>query len=169
MDEMGFCAFASAANVARRAIVTLEEAEAALTTLAAPDPDSSDPENDGRRVERVPGGWVVLNAIKYRDLVTRAIIQEQTRERVRKYRAKQNGNAPVTDPSVTETHVTKSNDLVTPSEARARAVAKARSEATTEEKKEQAGVISTSGAPESAWDTVLKNQRKKGRYRVRVR
>src|SRR5262245_19222822 len=97
MDESGFVQLTSAANVAHRARVTLDEACNALVTLEGPDSDSADPENDGRRVERVPGGWMVLNASKYRDMVTKVVIQAQTRERVRKHRArKKDGNASVT-------------------------------------------------------------------------
>jgi hypothetical protein len=113
MDETGFAQFASAANVAHRARVTLEEAQDALRALEGPDPDSSDPDNDGRRLERVPGGWLVLNAEKHRALVTKAVIQAQTRERVRRHREKKrSGNAPITSNP-------KANASVTPSEAEA--------------------------------------------------
>ena len=97
MDEKGFASFAAVGNVANRARVTLDEAKAAITVLENPDPESSDPENEGRRLERVPGGWIVLNAEKHRDLVTRAVRQAQTAERVRRHRErKRNGNADVT-------------------------------------------------------------------------
>lgn len=103
MDEDGFVALASIPNVARRAAVTLDEAATAIASLEAPDPDSSDPAHDGRRIERVPGGWMVLNAEKYSQIVTRAISREHTRERVRKHRDRQrsgpddpDGNAAVT-------------------------------------------------------------------------
>ena len=97
MDEDGFCSFAAVGNVAGRARVTIDEAKAALDILAAPDPESSDPENEGRRIERVSGGWIVLNAIKYKDIVTRANAQDKTRERVRRFREKNKiGNADVT-------------------------------------------------------------------------
>lgn len=103
MDETGFAQFAAVANVAHRARVSVEEAQEALQRLESPDPDSSDPENEGRRVERVPGGWLVLNAQKHRALVTRAIIQDQTRERVKRHRSmKRTSNAPVT-PSEADT------------------------------------------------------------------
>lgn len=105
MDESGFVQFSAVGNVATRARVSLEEAQAAIDCLEGPDDESGDPDNDGRRIERVPGGWMVLNANKHRSLVTRAIIQEQTRERVKRHRAKKrNGNAPVT-PSDTDTEV----------------------------------------------------------------
>jgi hypothetical protein len=98
MDEDGFVQFAGIGNVAQRAAVTREQAQEAIACLEAPDAESSDPDNDGRRVERVPGGWIVLNAAKHRDLVTRAVIKEQTRERVRRHRerVKRECNAPVT-------------------------------------------------------------------------
>jgi len=120
MDETGFVQFASIPNVAHRAVVSLDEASKAVATLEAPDPNSSDPDNEGRRIERVPGGWMVLNANKYRDLVTREIIKEQTKDRVRRFRdakgcngVKRTGNAPVT---LGNAPVTQSNHLVTPSD-----------------------------------------------------
>ena len=105
MDETGHCQFASVGNVSHRARVTLEEAQEALTCLESEDPDSGDPDHGGRRLERVPGGWIVLNAEKHRSLVTRAVKQEQTRDRVRRWRQRQraDGNA-------------DSNASVTPSE-----------------------------------------------------
>lgn len=118
MDEDGFVQFASVGNVAHRARVGIEAASAAIKTLEAPDPNSSDPENDGRRLERVPGGWMVLNSQKYRQLVTRVVIQEQTKNRVRRFREKKRtGNA----------GVTLRNEPVTPSEIKSEAEADNRS------------------------------------------
>lgn len=120
MDEDGFVAFASVANVAHRARVELQEAEKAMGVLEAPDPHSSDPENEGRRIERVDGGWMILNARKYRDLVTRTVAKENTRLRVAKYReAKraQSGIKEQQDVTIGNDDVTLSNASVTPSEA----------------------------------------------------
>lgn len=111
MDEDGNAMFASAGNLAVRARVPREDAEAAVTAFESPDPDSGDPDNEGRRIERFPGGWHVLNAEKYRKLVTRAIIKEQTRARVQKHRAeKRKANAQVTQEK------RKANGSVTPSD-----------------------------------------------------
>ena len=106
MDETGFCAFAAVGNIAGRARVSLEEAKKAVEILSNPDVDSGDPDNEGRRIEKVPGGWLVLNAEKYRNIVTRANAQENTRKRVARFRAK-SGNANVTpsNGSVTESNV----------------------------------------------------------------
>lgn len=107
MDEDGFCQFASPANLAHRANVTLEACTAALACLEGEDVNSSDPDQRGRRLERVPGGWMVLNAAKYRELVTRVARQAQTRERVRRHRLKRTRNAVKRNANV----------FVTPSEA----------------------------------------------------
>lgn len=109
MDEMGFVQFASVANVAHRARVSIEEAQAAIACLEGEDPDSSDLDHNGRRIERVPGGWMVLNAEKHREMVTAALIRDQTRDRVRRFRERRKGDA--------------GNAPVTPSEALARAEA----------------------------------------------
>lgn len=114
MDEEGHTQFASVANLARRAIVPIDAAEKAVALLEGPDPNSSDPENEGRRIERVNGGWIVLNAAKYREIVTRAIAQERTRTRVARFRNKTNRVTPVT---LSNGDVTPSNVSVTPSEA----------------------------------------------------
>ena len=114
--------FASAGNLAARARVTREQAVEAVASFEGPDPDSGDPDNDGRRIERFPGGWHVLNAHKYRALVTKAIIQAQTRERVAKHRAKAAGitlgNVSVTLGNATITQEQRTgNASVTPSVA----------------------------------------------------
>jgi hypothetical protein len=125
MDEDGNAMFACVDNLAIRARVTVEQAEAAVRAFEAPDPKSGDPDNDGRRIERFPGGWHVLNAHKYRAMVTKTIIREQTRVRTARWRAKQ---------SVTQSdaHVTHSNENVTPSEAVSEAVSEASARAESE-------------------------------------
>ena len=93
MDEDGFCQFASVANLAQRAVISRESAEVAIKILESPDSNSSDPEHEGRRVERVPGGWMILNAKKYSALAKREQMKEKTRQRVAKHRSR---NADVT-------------------------------------------------------------------------
>jgi hypothetical protein len=86
MDAAGFAEFASVRNLARRAGVTDKAAAAAIKALEGPDPDSSDPEFDGRRIERVQGGWMVLNALKYRELGRKETKREQTARRAKEFR-----------------------------------------------------------------------------------
>ncbi len=118
MDEDGYCEFASCANLARRAIVTLEQARKAVATLEAPDPDSSDPDDEGRRLERVPGGWFVLNARKYRERVTRQEVKRQNRERAQRYRdERKNRHAIPLRNDANHAPVTGHNASITQSEA----------------------------------------------------
>lgn len=109
MDEDGFVALSSVGNVAARARVSIEDAQAAVESLEAPDKSDPTQDHDGKRIERVPYGWMVLNAAKYRDIIRRETAKEQTRVRVAKHRAKRKSNAEVTHanekltPSVSDT------------------------------------------------------------------
>ena len=62
MDEQGFVSMASVQNLARRANVPEAEAAGAVKVLESPDSVQPDQENEGRRIERVEGGWMVLGA-----------------------------------------------------------------------------------------------------------
>jgi hypothetical protein len=96
MDEDGMVQLPTVANVSHRARVSMTDAEEAMRVLESPEPSTATDDDDGRRVERVPGGWMVLNAKKYRDMATREIARESTRLRVARHRAKKAGNADVT-------------------------------------------------------------------------
>lgn len=87
-DQDGFARFASLENLARRAVVSLEEATVAVLKLEAPDPNSSNPDHEGRRIERAPGGWLVLNAKLYDDMVRKDDERRANRDRVRRHRDK---------------------------------------------------------------------------------
>jgi hypothetical protein len=65
-DEDGYVE-GSIPGLARSAGVTLKECEAALEKLQAPDPYSRTPDHEGRRIEPIDGGWLILNRAKYRD------------------------------------------------------------------------------------------------------
>lgn len=65
-DKDGYVGM-SVPGLARAAVVTLAEAQAALKVLCGPDPLSRSKEHEGRRIQEVEGGWVVLNHFKYRD------------------------------------------------------------------------------------------------------
>ena len=79
----------SVGGLARRANVSKEDCEAGLAVLAAPDPDSKDPDNEGRRIERVVNGWLVLNHHKYREIEDPRRLADARRQR--RCRVKQKG------------------------------------------------------------------------------
>ncbi len=71
---------------AHLARVTIPEMESALERLSAPDPYSRTPDQEGRRIESVPGGWRILNYLAYRE---RCQAKDGSRaDYMRKYRAK---------------------------------------------------------------------------------
>lgn len=57
--------FGSIPGFARLSNVTLEECEQAIATLLAPDKWSRTPDNEGRRIESIDGGWRILNHSKF--------------------------------------------------------------------------------------------------------
>lgn len=58
---------ASVGGLAHMARVSKEACEHALTVLTSPDPDSRSQDNEGRRVQKVDGGFFILNGGKYRE------------------------------------------------------------------------------------------------------
>ena len=65
----------------------LEKCIEALNKLRSPDEWSRDSDNEGRRIEDIPGGWIVLNYMKYRE--------PTSTERVRKHRKHKRNNETV--------------------------------------------------------------------------
>lgn len=57
---------ASIPGLADFAKVSIEECEAALERLQEPDEYSRTPDHEGRRIEKIQGGWRVLNYKSYR-------------------------------------------------------------------------------------------------------
>lgn len=94
---------ASVGGLARAANVTIEQCRKALDSFLGPDPDSRDG-TTGERIEKVPGGWFVINHANYRDKQTRE--QELAAARTRKWRERK---AAVTSDDVTERDVTERN------------------------------------------------------------
>jgi len=82
-DENGYVR-GNAASLARLANVSLGSAKEAIEKFQLPDPESNTPDNDGRRIQAVPGGWFVLNHALYRGKDYR----EYEAERKKEYRKK---------------------------------------------------------------------------------
>ena len=109
---------ASIPGLARAASVSIPDCESAITKFLAPDPYSRSPEDEGRRIEKIEGGWALLNHSKYRALASKddsksANLKRQQRFRERKERNSLNAlvtpcNAPVTPCNA---HVTLRRDI----------------------------------------------------------
>ncbi|MGH7867631.1 MAG: hypothetical protein ACREP9_08390 [Candidatus Dormibacteraceae bacterium] len=93
-------------GLARRANLTVAETKEALAFLESPDEDSTSTEHEGRRLEKVPTGWKVLNHTKYQEKVRElwverrraqnAAAQRRRREKLKlkeQYPAKHGGGA----------------------------------------------------------------------------
>ena len=78
---MLFRSFGSIPGLANRAIIPVESARDAIARFLAPDLDSRTPDNEGRRIEPIDGGWRLLNHEKYRAIRD----EETTKESKRKY------------------------------------------------------------------------------------
>lgn len=91
-NQIGFVE-ASVPGLARVANLTMAEVESALTVLMEPDPHSKDldaaPENEGRRIIKAPGGWLILNYEAYRNRESEEERKEYMKLYMREYRAKQ--------------------------------------------------------------------------------
>lgn len=81
-DAEGFVRCQTTKAAARLANMTEDQAARALAALAAPDPESTSPEEGGRRILRAEGGWVCVNHGKYREMLSPSAI------RMRRHRAK---------------------------------------------------------------------------------
>lgn len=97
---------ATAPGISNASRVNIEKTRQVIALLESPDPESRTPDNEGRRIERVDGGYLVLNYMKYRNLVDADKRREQTRLRVAAYRERK---AEKDADSVTVTPVTQSN------------------------------------------------------------
>jgi hypothetical protein len=90
-DKEGYI-YASRPGLARAAALEEGTCNAALDILIAPDVESSDitrnPENEGRRVEEIPGGWRVINYSYYRELGNQQDRRDSNRLAQRRRRAK---------------------------------------------------------------------------------
>lgn len=79
--------WASIPGLANRARIPLDAAERALAVFTSPDPYSRTADHDGRRIEKIDGGWRLLNYQKYRDTRDEEEVRIQAAERKRKQRS----------------------------------------------------------------------------------
>lgn len=87
------CVYAAVPGLANLARVTVEECEAALQTFLEPDSYSRTPDNEGRRIEAIPGGWKLLNYELYRERRDDAARREQNRDAQQRHRERQQASA----------------------------------------------------------------------------
>ena len=132
-DREGYV-FGSPAGIARIAALPPVVVDAALQKFLSPDPESADltraPENEGCRIEIIPGGWRLLNAEHYRDLGA----QEERRNQDRKRKARQRERAGVTvTPARDKSHDARDVSRLVPSNPPSDSSSSSSSDSDTEE------------------------------------
>ena len=83
-DSEGVC-MSTAPGIARRANISISSVRKALVILESPDTDSRSTNDHGRRIERIDGGYRIINYLAYRNKDhTAALRQRKRREMLRK-------------------------------------------------------------------------------------
>lgn len=77
---------ASIGGLAHASRVSKEDCQRAIDLLLSPDTDSRSEQFEGRRIEKVDGGFYVLNYLKYRECRDEKDRKEYMREYMREYR-----------------------------------------------------------------------------------
>jgi len=67
-------------GLARAANISVEATENALVVLTSPDQYSRTSDNEGRRVEKTEGGWIIINYLKYREKSHSDYLSEKQRK-----------------------------------------------------------------------------------------
>jgi hypothetical protein len=140
---------ASIPGLAKFAHVSIESTEKALAKLMAPDQYSRTKEFEGRRIEEIDGGWLVLNHAKYKNKASEDDEREKTRLRVQRFRER-NGENSVTPP------VTPCNALVTPGNAGNDIQIQKQIQIQKEKKKEPDGSLSLKRVLTDGWISAYK-------------
>ena len=112
--------YGSRIGIAHQACIAEDKIEEAFGRLMGPDPNSSDrlraPENEGRRLEEVPGGYRILNYDHYRGIRDDETRAEQNREAQARFRAKRKPSA--ITPADNKPRVITSNKVSPPDHTR---------------------------------------------------
>jgi hypothetical protein len=110
-DENGFVS-AAYSSMQRICNVNKEQFDEAIRILESPDPESRTEDFEGRRLQKIEGGWIVLNHEKYR--LNEEVKKEKHREYMRKWRDKKGS---VNNCEFTKDHVSVTSVSVSVSES----------------------------------------------------
>ena len=84
-------------GLARVCALRIPAVEAAITKFEAPDTYSRTKDDEGKRVQPIEGGWVILNYAKYREMASREDGKRKNAERQQRFRDRQSRNGIITD------------------------------------------------------------------------
>ena len=123
---------ASVPGLADVARITLEQCEASLAKFQAPDPYSRTPDNEGRRIQAIPGGWAILNHGIYRTMQSEAHRREMDAARQRRFR--EGKKAAALPPDAPPCHASSHDSVTAVTSGNPIAEAEAEAEAETEKR-----------------------------------
>jgi len=83
----------SVPGLARIAGVPVESCRSAIEKFLSPDPDSRTIDDEGRRIQVIDGGWVLLNFEKYRQMASDEDRRVKAAERQQRARDKKSRNS----------------------------------------------------------------------------
>lgn len=86
-DEDGFVS-GTVPGLAGQAHISVDGMRRAIAAFESPDPDSRTPDHDGRRLERVPRGWRVINLVAARERARRESERARKRRWAQEHRAR---------------------------------------------------------------------------------
>lgn len=86
---------ASIPGLAHAAHLTLEETQSSLKILLSADQYSRTKDHEGRRIEEIDGGWLILNHAKYRRLMNAEERKQYLAQKKAESRARQKESTPV--------------------------------------------------------------------------
>lgn len=112
-------------GLARLAGVSIDDCQKAIDRFMGPDPHSRTSDFEGRRLEKIDGGWALLNHAKYRRMASDIDRKEKVAERVKRHRER-NKALHVTPSNPPSPHA---NAPLTPECAKAEAKAEAEAKA----------------------------------------
>jgi len=91
-------------GAAAMARMSVDDAERAIERLCKEDKYSRTTDHDGRRIEPVEGGWLILNFTKYRDLGTAEVRRTKNAERQARHRERKKLGVTENNASVTQSN-----------------------------------------------------------------
>lgn len=124
---------ASIPGLAKVAGLTIEATQRGIEKFLSPDPFSRTPDEEGRRLEVIDGGWAIINYAKHRRMASLEDRREKGAERQRRLRERRKANGNAESRKVTHKSRTR-NGGVTPSDDIAEADTEAEANTTTSPK-----------------------------------
>lgn len=98
-------------GIAALARVSVKDCRKALEKLEQPDADSRSTESEGRRIQKIEGGWHIINRRKYREMASEIERREYLRQKQAERRQKLKNLAP--EKEICQQSVNKSTETST--------------------------------------------------------